>query len=80
MAYNEDKIKISARMAGRDEKGRNLKQVLEKTITDFRNKNPGTKAEVGGHHFAAGCLVEKEKEEEFLELLKQNLEIEILKI
>ena len=78
MAYNEDKIKVSARIVGHE--GRNLKEVLEKTVTTFKNNHPDTIAEVGGHHFAAGCLVEKEKEKEFVEALRKNLEIEIVKV
>jgi len=78
MAYNEDKIKVSARIVGRE--GRNLKEVLEKTVTQFKSQNPETIAEVGGHHFAAGCLIEKEKEISFIEALKKELEIEIIKI
>ena len=78
MAYNKDKVKVSARIAGRN--GRNLKEVLEKTIINLKLKYPDITAEVGGHQFAAGCLLEKEKEEEFIQALKQNLEIEIMKI
>ena len=78
MAYNEDKIKVSARIAGRN--GRNLKEVLEKTIINLKLKFPEITAEVGGHQFAAGCLLEKEQEEEFIQLLKENLEIEIMKV
>jgi len=78
MAYNEDKIKVSARIVGHE--GRNLKEVLEKTVTTFRRENPQTNAEVGGHHFAAGCLVEKDKEESFIKTLKKELEVEIVKI
>ena len=78
MAYNKDKIKVSARIVGRE--GRNLKEVLEKTLVTFKNKHPKSIAEVGGHHFAAGCLIEKEKESSFIETLKKELEIEIVKI
>jgi len=78
MAYNKDKIKVSARIVGHE--GRNLKEVLEKTVITFKTENPETIAEVGGHQFAAGCLVEKEKESEFVEALKKELEIEIVKI
>lgn len=78
MAYNKDKIKVSARIVGHE--GRNLKEVLEKTIITFKADNPKTIAEVGGHHFAAGCLVEREKEESFIKSLKKELEIEIVKI
>ncbi len=70
MAYNQDKIKVSARIVGR---GRNLKEVLEKTVMQFE-------AEVGGHQKAAGCLIKREDEKQFLETLKKNLEIEIVKI
>ena len=78
MAYNKDKIKVSARIVG--DEGRNLKEVLEKTIITFKTENPETIAEVGGHKFAAGCLIEKEKESLFIETLKKELEIEIVKV
>lgn len=78
MAYNEDKIKISARIVGHE--GRNLKEILEKTVITFKNKNPESIAEVGGHNFAAGCLIEKEKESSFIHVLKKELEIEVVKI
>ncbi len=78
MAYNKDKIKVSARISGRE--GRNLKEVLEKTVIEFKQKHNDCQAEVGGHHFAAGCLVEKEKENDFVEMLKNNLEIEVMKV
>ncbi len=78
MAYNEDKIKVSARIVGQE--GRNLKEVLEKTVIKFKTNNPESIAEVGGHHFAAGCLVEKSKEDSFIETLKKELEIEIVKV
>ena len=55
MAYNKNKIKVSARIVGRE--GRNLKEILERTITVFKNNNHKTIAEVGGHQFAAGCLI-----------------------
>jgi single-stranded-DNA-specific exonuclease len=78
MAYNEDKIKVSARIVGHE--GRNLKEILEKTIINFKTENPETTAEVGGHQFAAGCMIEKEKEKQFVEALKKELEIEIVKL
>lgn len=79
MAYNEDKIKVSARMVGRENK-RNLKELMEKTVTAFKSNHPEAIAEVGGHQYAAGCLIEKEKEGFFIETLIRNLEIEVLKI
>lgn len=78
MAYNQDKIKVSARMVGRNK--RNLKEIMEKTIIQFKTEHPNSTAEVGGHQYAAGCLVEKEKENYFIDALKKNLEIEIIKI
>jgi len=71
MAYYDDKIKISARSVGRS--GRNVREILNHVI----NKTGG---EVGGHEFAAGCMVPQNKEEEFLSLLKKQLEIELVKI
>ena len=73
MAYSQDKIKVSARIAGR--KGKNLKEALEKTITIINMD-----AEVGGHQMAAGCLIKKEDEERFLEELRKTLEIEIVEV
>ena len=70
MAYNQDKVKVSARIVGR---GRNLKEILEKTVMEFE-------AEVGGHKNAAGCLIKKEDEIQFLKMLKQNLEVEVVKV
>ena len=78
MAYNENKIKVSARIAGRQ--GRNLKELMEQTIIEFKKENPNSLAEVGGHNMAAGCLIEKENEKTFLEKLKKNLEIEIIRV
>ena len=70
MAYNQNKIKVSARSVG---KGRNLKELLQGSISEIE-------AEVGGHHQAAGCLIRKEDEQRFIETLKKNLEIEILRV
>ena len=71
MAYDKDKIKVSARNVGR--KGRNVREVLSTVI-----KRIG--GEVGGHKFAAGCNLSQEKEQEFLNLLKKTLEVELVKI
>jgi RecJ-like exonuclease len=71
MAYNQDKIKVSARITGNSD--RNLKEVLERTVTTIE-------AEVGGHHKAAGCLIRRQDEQKFIEELKKNLEFEIIKI
>ncbi len=71
LAYNEDKIKVSARLAGKE--GRNIREVLHKIVVPLGG-------EVGGHHSAAGCLIEKDQEETFLEELKKNLEMEVIKV
>jgi len=78
MAYNEDKIKAPARIAGRADK--NLKEVIEKAVIEFKNDHPESQVEVGGHQYAAGCLIEKEKEDSFIEILKRNLEVDVIKI
>jgi len=74
MAYNEDKIKISTRMAGRNPKSnRNLKKLME-SITDIIG------GESGGHCNAAGCTIRREDEERFIDLIKNKLEVELIKI
>ena len=71
MAYSKEKIKVSARSVGSN--GRNVREVLNTVIESVGG-------EVGGHAFAAGCLIHKEKENEFIDTLKKNLEIELVKI
>jgi len=71
MAYSKEKIKVSARMVGSN--GRNVREILNTVIESVGG-------EVGGHAFAAGCLIQKDKEEEFISALKKNLEIELVKI
>ncbi len=71
MAYYEDKIKVSARTVGRN--GRNARKLLSQIIHQIGG-------EVGGHEFAAGCIIKQEKENEFIDSLKKNLEIELVKI
>ena len=71
MAYNQDKIKVSARMVGKS--GKNIREVLNAVIEIVGG-------EVGGHPMAAGCLIEKQKEGEFILELKKKLEIEMIKI
>jgi single-stranded-DNA-specific exonuclease len=70
LAYYENKIKVSARRVG---EGRNVKKILEKVTKAIGG-------EVGGHDVAAGCLINKDKENDFLNLLKRNLEIEVVKV
>jgi len=71
MAYYEDKIKISARNVGRN--GRNVRELLNNVIKEVGG-------EVGGHEFAAGGIVNKDKEKKFIEMLKKELELEVIKI
>jgi RecJ-like exonuclease len=74
MAYNEDKIKISTRMAGRNPKcTRNLKKLMESIIEIIGGES-------GGHQRAAGCIIKKEDENKFIELIKNKLEVELIKI
>tara|TARA_B100002003_G_scaffold107553_1_gene99866 strand:+ start:503 stop:1831 length:1329 start_codon:yes stop_codon:yes gene_type:complete len=76
MAYNKDKIKVFARMVGK--KGRDIREVLEKTMSSYKTSK--NEILVGGHSLEAGCLLEKDEEEKFIEALKKNLEVEIVKI
>ncbi len=71
LAYNENKIKVSARIAGKE--GRNVREILAKAILPLGG-------EVGGHPRAAGCLIEKEKETEFIAELRKVLDIELVKV
>lgn len=70
MAYNEDKIKVSARIVGC---GKNLKEVLEKSVCSLD-------AEVGGHKNAAGCLIKRENEFDFLEQLNKHLGVKVSEV
>ena len=75
MAYNEDKIKVSTRMAGRNHNSpRNLKQLMD-SIT----KSLG-QGDSGGHKNAAGCTINIDKEKEFIDLIKKKLEFELVKV
>jgi RecJ-like exonuclease len=71
MAYYDDKIKVSARSVGKS--GRNIREILTSIIEQIGG-------EVGGHENAAGCMIKKEKEKEFIDYLKRSLEIELVKI
>lgn len=71
MAYDKDKVKISARLSGRN--GRNVREVLQNVLSEVGG-------DCGGHPFAAGCLIAKEKEIPFMEQLIKNLELEVVKV
>tara|TARA_Y100000034_G_scaffold17454_1_gene19096 strand:- start:13052 stop:14383 length:1332 start_codon:yes stop_codon:yes gene_type:complete len=71
MAYYDDKIKISSRNVGRT--GRNIREILNKIIERIGG-------EVGGHKFAAGGIISRNKEKEFIDSLQKSFEIELVKI
>ena len=71
MAYYDDKIKVSARSVGKNH--RNLREVLSRVVNI-------TGGEVGGHDCAAGCMITRDKEQEFINCLKKNLEIEVVRV
>lgn len=76
MAHNKDKIKVSSRISGREkleDDPRNLKQMMDE-ITDLIG------GESGGHKVAAGCVISKDKEEAFIQLVQKKLDLEIVKI
>jgi len=71
LAYNDDKIKVSARVSGKD--GRNVREVLSRAVVPVGG-------EVGGHPNAAGCLIMKNQEEKFISELRKVLDIEVTKV
>ncbi len=71
LAYNQERIKVSARLAGR--RGRNVREVLHQAVVPLGG-------EVGGHPNAAGCLIPREKEDVFIAELRKLLEVEHMKI
>ncbi len=71
MAHYDDKVKVSARSVGRS--GRNVRQVLDPIVKKIGG-------EVGGHEFAAGCNIAQENESQFIDLVKKNFEVELVKI
>jgi RecJ-like exonuclease len=73
MAYDKDKIKVSTRMVGRNPKYKNLNELM-KSVTYLLG------GESGGHKSAAGCIIKKEHEQKFIELIRKKLEIEVIKV
>lgn len=71
LAYNDDKIKVSARVSGKD--GRNVREVLSRAVVPVGG-------EVGGHPNAAGCLIMRNQEEKFISELRKVLDIEVTKV
>ncbi|MEN9625986.1 MAG: hypothetical protein RL557_314 [archaeon] len=73
MAYTNNKIKISTRMTGR-KANRNLKELLNEITASLG------RGESGGHKYAAGCTILLEDEEKFIELVKNKLQYELVKV
>ncbi len=74
MAYNENRIKISTRIAGRNTKSvHNLKELMN-YVTDLLG------GESGGHRQAAGCTIKREDEQKFIDLIQRKLEFELIKV
>jgi len=71
LAHYEDKIKVSARSVGNT--GRNVRKVLDSVVREIGG-------EVGGHEFAAGCNISIEHEKRFIDLIKKNFEVELIKV
>ncbi|MDD5700244.1 MAG: DHH family phosphoesterase [Candidatus Nanoarchaeia archaeon] len=67
---SDDRIKVSGRTVGR---GRNVREILERVMLDIGG-------EFGGHKYAAGCMLDSSKEQEFIDRIKKDLEIELVKI
>lgn len=71
LAYDKEKIKVSARLAGRT--GRNVREVLHRVVVPLGG-------EVGGHPNAAGCLIPRSREKEFISELRRVLDLEVVKV
>jgi len=72
LAYDNEKIKVSARVCGRE--GRNVREILEQATRGL------PKTECGGHPSAAGCLIGINFEKDFLSNLIRTLDLEVVKI
>ena len=72
MAYKGNFIKVSARISENNEE-KNAREILNEIVKKIGG-------ECGGHKKAAGCIISKENEEKFIEILKKRLEVEVIKI
>ncbi|MDD5193758.1 MAG: DHH family phosphoesterase [Candidatus Nanoarchaeia archaeon] len=73
MAYNEDKIKISTRVAGRSKSNKSLRDLMNHVTACLGGES-------GGHKEAAGCVIKKNDEERFIELVKKKFEYETITV
>ncbi|GIU68541.1 MAG: single-stranded DNA endonuclease [Candidatus Pacearchaeota archaeon] len=71
LAHSEEKIKVSGRVVGKN--GRNVRELLESVVKEIGG-------EVGGHENAAGCIISKDKESDFLNKLIKYCELEIVRL
>jgi single-stranded-DNA-specific exonuclease len=71
LAYNGDKVKVSARISGNG--NRNVREILREIVVPLGG-------EVEGHPTTAGCLISKESEEKFISELQRKLDIDLIKI
>ena len=70
--YN-DLIKVSTRVVGRDNDTQNLRELLSRIMEEFEG-------ETGGHHFAAGCSIKKDDEEDFIKKIQEMFQVSIPEI
>jgi single-stranded-DNA-specific exonuclease len=71
LSYTDNnQIKVSARTVGG---GRSVREILERATTEVGG-------EFGGHKYAAGCTFDISKEKEFIDKIKKDLEIELVKV
>lgn len=69
MSYDgTQRIKVSGRNVGRT--GRNVHELLSRIMNSFEG-------EIGGHRFAAGCSLDQQNEEDFIESIKKHMELEV---
>jgi len=65
------KTKVSIRISGNGKQDINLKKVIDKIVEPVEGQ-------AGGHHHAAGALIDTEKEAEFIENAKRVLEMQAM--
>ncbi len=74
MSYDNDKIKVSARIAGRDDKEKkDVREILSLVTREIGG-------ECGGHKAAAGCLIPKQKENKFIEKLEEVIGVNVMNV
>jgi len=76
-SQDNEKTKVSARNVKDHEKGnnKNIREILDNTVKELEGN-----AEVGGHEHAAGAVIDKKEEQNFINSLKEKLEVELVKM